>query len=148
MGNPPSSANQANGQATNQANKVVAAFLNGRRVKGRVFNFSAIKDTFDLFPPEDGKQPKSVSVRIGELKALFFVKDLIGNKVYQESANLEVAKHGRKIEVTFLDGEKMLGVTDAYNPQKLGFFVFPADPKSNNLRVFVVTKNVKQVRFV
>jgi len=134
--------------SANQANKVVAAFLDGRRVKGRVFNFSAIKESFDLFPPEDGNQPKSVTVRIGDLKALFFVKDLTGNRVYQDSPDTDALKHGRKIEVTFRDEEKLLGATDTYNPQKLGFFMFPADPKSNNLRVFVVTKNAKQVRFV
>jgi hypothetical protein len=46
MTHPPSSANQAN--------KVVVAFLDGRRAKGRVFNFSAIKESFDLFLPEEG----------------------------------------------------------------------------------------------
>jgi len=134
--------------STNQANKVVVAFLDGRRVKGRIFNFSAIKETFDLFPPEDGNQPKSVAIRIAELKALFFVKDLIGDPTHREPPDEEVFKHGRKIEVIFRDGERLLGATDAYNPQKLGFFVFPANPRSNNLRIFVVTKNVQQVRFV
>jgi hypothetical protein len=136
----------------NQANKVVVAFLDGRRVKGRVFNFSAIKETFDLFPPEEGNVPKSVTIRISDLKALFFVKDLIGHVGRHEppakDVPADILTHGRKIEVTFLDGERVLGTTDAYNPQKLGFFMFPADPKSNNLRVFVVNKNVKQARFV
>jgi len=50
--------------------------------------------------------------------------------------------------VSFSDGEKLVGKTEGYNPQKLGFFVFPADPKSNNLRIFVITKNARFIRFL
>ena len=134
--------------SANQANKVVTAFLDGRRVKGCVFNFSAIKESFDLFPSEDGHQAKAAEVRIRDVKAVFFVRDFVGNREYQDAHTAEAFKHGRKIEVTFRDGEKLLGVTDAYNPQKLGFFMFPGDPKSNNLRIFVVIKNAKHIRFV
>jgi hypothetical protein len=56
--------------------------------------------------------------------------------------------HGRKVEVTFQDGEKMAGTTEAYNPQKLGFFLFPADTESNNTRVFIVNSNVQKVLFL
>lgn len=55
---------------------------------------------------------------------------------------------GRKIEVTFFDGEKIVGTTQAYNPSHKGFFVFPADGKGNSLRVFVVNWNVRDVKFL
>ena len=55
---------------------------------------------------------------------------------------------GRKIEVIFRDGETILGKTEGYNPPKLGFFMVPGDPASNNIRVFVINKNAKEVRFV
>jgi len=50
--------------------------------------------------------------------------------------------------VTFRDGEKLVGTSEAYNPQKLGFFLFPADGKSNNSRIFIVNKNVQKVKFL
>jgi len=34
----------------------------------------------------------------------------------------------------------------AFDPNRDGFFITPADPMSNNLRVFVVTSAVKRIR--
>ncbi len=136
--------------APNQVNKVVVAFLDGRRVKGFVYNFSAARDSFSVFPREDSPREAAVEVKMKDLKAVFFVKDFVGNPEYRDSsspAQLEL-KRGRKIEVTFADGEKLPGTTEAYHPQKLGFFLFPADPGSNNIRVFVVNKNVRHCKFL
>ena len=57
-------------------------------------------------------------------------------------------RHGRRIEILFKDGEKLVGTSEAYNPEKAGFFLFPADPKSNNVRIFIVNKNVHKVNFI
>jgi hypothetical protein len=38
--------------------------------------------------------------------------------------------------ISFTDGETLQGCTDAYNPKRPGFFLFPTDAKSNNLRIF------------
>jgi hypothetical protein len=132
--------------ALGRGNKAVVAYLDGRRLKGYIFDFSAAKEHFRLFPQEEPLQHQGSDVAFNELKAVFFVKDFIGNKDYQESKDLATAKHGRRIEVTFKDGEMVAGTTEGYNPQKNGFFVFPADPNSNNIRVFVVNKNVTQVK--
>jgi hypothetical protein len=83
-----------------------------------------------------------------ELKAVFFAKDFRGNSTYRESRKVEEGKPGRKIEVTFSDGEKIVGTTQAYNPKSKEFFVFPADAKSNSLRIFVVNWNVRDVKFL
>ena len=82
------------------------------------------------------------------MKAVFFVKDFRGNRHYNESRKIEDGKPGRKIEVTFFDGEKITGTTQAYNPNNKGFFMFPADAKSNSLRIFVVNWNVRDVKFL
>jgi hypothetical protein len=42
--------------------------------------------------------------------------------------------------VTFADGEAILGTTLNYRPDGQGFFVSPADPGTNNTRIFVVSK--------
>lgn len=129
-------------------NKAVVAFLDGRRLKGYIYNFSAQKDRFRLFLEQDTLQREGADVQMKDLKAIFFAKDFVGNSEYTESQILTSQNGCRKAEVTFRDGEKLVGTTDAYNPQKIGFFLVPADPRSNNLRVFVITKNATQIRWI
>ncbi len=129
-------------------NKAVVAFLDGRRLKGYIYNFSAQKDRFRLFLEQDAAQCEGADAQMKDLKAIFFARDFAGNHEYQESQTLTGQNQGRKVEVTFRDGEKLVGTTDAYNPQKIGFFIVPADPRSNNLRVFVITKNATQIRWI
>jgi hypothetical protein len=50
------------------------------------------------------------------------------------------------VEVTFKDGEVLVGSTLGYDPNRQGFFVFPADPKGNNIRAYVVSSAVVKVR--
>lgn len=128
--------------------KAVVAFLDGRRLKGYIYNFSSQKDRFRLFLEQDTLQREGTDVQVKDLKAIFFAKDFVGNPEYQESQMVPLGNQGRKAEVTFRDGEKLVGTTDAYNPQKTGFFIVPADPRSNNQRVFVVTKNARQIRWI
>ena len=137
---------QAESISTDKMNRAVVAFLDGRRLKGYVFNFSAVKETFRLFPDEMAQQKSGTDVLIKDLKAVFFVKDFTGDPSYHECLTADPTQHGRKIEILFKDGEKLSGKTDAYHAQKLGFFIFPFDPRSNNVRVFVVNKNVHQVK--
>jgi Family of unknown function (DUF6982) len=129
-------------------NKVVVAYLDGRRQRGCSYDFSPLKETFRVSADSDAMQTKSAEVSMKTLKAIFFVKDFRGNSRYRESKAIPPGKPGRKVEVTFADGEKVVGTTQAYNPAALGFFVYPADPKSNSLRIFVVNWNVRDVKFL
>lgn len=135
-------------QPPDNRNRAVVAFLDGRRLKGYIFNFSAQKDRFRIFPESDIKQTGGTDVEIKDLKAIFFAKDFAGDPKHQESHEIALNVQGRKTEVTFRDGEKLVGTTDAYNPNKIGFFVFPSDPRSNNLRVFVILKNIQELRWL
>jgi hypothetical protein len=128
------------------ASKVVVACMDGSRLKGYVFNFSAIRERFNLFPEPNSPQIESDELQLAELKAIFFVKDFVGNRERKDAYQLAEEIHGRKLEVTFSDGEKLVGTTEAYNPKRLGFFMFPADPGSNNSRIFVVNANVRAVK--
>jgi Family of unknown function (DUF6982) len=127
--------------------KVVVAYLDGRRLRGYTNDFSPVRDQFFLFP--DGVEPKpgdrGTPVRIAELKALFFVKDFAGNASHMEAPGTSPLP-GKRIEVIFSDGEKLIGSSVAYNPKNLGFFMQPADPAGNNERIFVVNRNVKQAK--
>jgi len=86
---------------------------------------------------------------VRRLKAVFFVRDFAGNSQYQERKTYLQGENpgGVKLEVTFADGEVLVGSTPlGYDPKRQGFFLTPADPGSNNLRVFAVSSAVKGVR--
>jgi len=129
--------------------KVVARYVNGRRVKGFSQDFFPNKDRFHVYPAAK-PSGEAVEVQLKELKAIFFVQDFAGNSLYNERKKyIEGEKpSGRKVEVTFADNEVLVGSTLGYDPSRPGFFLFPADPKSNNIRVFAVTSAVKKVRFL
>jgi hypothetical protein len=127
-------------------NRAVVAFLDGRRLKGYLFNFSALKESFRLFMDGPAGQQPGCDIFMKDLKAILFVKDFTGNPDYTTAPGCAAPKRGRKVVVTFQDGEEISGTTEAYNPQKLGFFLFPHDEDGNNLRVFVVNSNVRQVK--
>ena len=127
--------------------KVVARYANGRVLKGYTQDFIPNKDRFHLFPA--GKPDAlSVDVFLKDLKAIFLVRDFAGNPQYVERKRYLKGERpsGQKLEVTFLDGELVVGATLGYDRKRPGFFILPADPKSNNVRVFVVASAVKNVR--
>ncbi len=129
--------------------KVVARYVSGKIVKGLSQDFFPNKDRLHISPV--GKASgETVEVYLKELKAIFFVRDFDGDSEYNERKSyLEGEKpSGRKIEVTFKDGEVLVGSTLGYDPSRPGFFLFPVDPKSNNMRVFAVTTAVKKVRYL
>jgi hypothetical protein len=129
--------------------KIVVRFANGTLLKGYTRDFQPTKARFHVFR-EAGQEDQGVAVELRELKAVFFVRDFMGNPRYEErKAFAEGTKpSGRKIEVKFLDGETMVGYTLGYEPHRPGFFLFPADPQSNNLRAFLVSGAVAQVRYI
>ena len=102
--------------------------------------FSVFERHFDFFPGEG----------LPGLKAIFFVRNFSGDNSYEERKTFVAGKalSGRKIEVTFNDGEVLVGTTTGYDAHRPGFFLFPADDKTNNTRTFVVTAAVKGVRFL
>ena len=52
------------------------------------------------------------------------------------------------MEVTFSDNEVMVGSTLSYGIEGHGFFLRPADPRSNNLSVFVTATGMQQIRLL
>ncbi len=89
-----------------------------------------------------------MEVAFESVKAIFFVKEFSGNKKHHDHYEPQPGEHGRKLEVIFHDGEKIDGTTEAYNPKRIGFFLFPADPESNNIRIFILNKSVREVKFL
>jgi hypothetical protein len=54
-------------------NRAVVAFLDGRHLKGYLFNFSVLKESFRLFPNEPALQQSGSDIFMKDLKAIFFV---------------------------------------------------------------------------
>ena len=129
--------------------KVVARYRDGKVIKGFTNDFFPNKDRFHLFP-SDNPSATGVEVIISQLKALFIVGDFIGNPQCKERKEYIDGEKtsGRKVQVTFADGEVLVGSTLGYNPKQQGFFIFPADPQSNNKRVYVVTSVVEKVHYL
>lgn len=129
--------------------KVVTRYSDGRLIKGFTQDFFPNKERLYLFPADD-PSGEAIEVSINDLKAIFMVRDFIGDPIYKERKNyIEGEKpFGRKMEVTFMDGEVLVGSTLGYDPKRQGFFLFPADPKSNNIRVYVVSSAVRKIRYL
>ena len=125
-------------------NRVVAHYRDGRLVKGSTADFLPARDVFHI-ALESGGAP--VPVQISDLKAVFFVRDLVGRPGQPKRNEFDPAKPaiGRKIRVAFKDGEVMLGTTQGYQPGRPGFFVYPADPQSNIERCFVISDATQEV---
>jgi len=129
--------------------KVIARYGNGKVLKGYTHDLFPNKHLFRISPSIDEPFKEGTKIQIPDLNAFFSVRDFAGDPSYNERNNFFQYKqpHGRKIEVTFKDGEVLADTTVGHTPDLRGFFIFPADPKSNNLRVFVISAAVKKFGF-
>ena len=125
-------------------NKVVVRFKDGTVMKGQTSNFFPNKASFNL-ETSDGEHPE---IYVENLKAVFFVKDLLGNREHVKRYEDNIAGAGRKIKVRFVDGEEIIGYTLGYSPDRQGFIMTPADLKGNNERAFVVASATENVEFI
>ena len=126
----------------------MARYADGRVLRGYLHDFDERRADFHM-EPEGGGELRRVAFR--DLKALFFVRELRGDPQHRESTQVppSARKLGRPIEITFPDGEAMRGYTATINPwEGGGFFITPVDPRSNNVKVFVITSAVRNIRFL
>jgi len=131
-------------------NKIVVRYQDGRILKGYTVDFLPTRPTFHLTLIDAPQDAKLLVIRIEEVKAIFFVKDYKGNPERKKLQKFPDGKPiiGRKVRVTFNDGETLVGTTQGYDATRPGFFVVPADSGSNNERCFVVGRGTTQVSFL
>ena len=130
-----------------EINKVVVHSMGGKLLKGTTQDFFPNRPIFHV-QPADGKP--TVEVRCAQLKAVFFVKDYAGSATRRDVRGFitgpgETA-HGKKLAVRFKDGELLCGYSLSYSADRDGFFMFPSDSGSNNLRIYVVTAACAEVK--
>lgn len=131
----------------NEGSLVVARFLDGRVLKGTTQDFATNKPSFHLH--EHGEHAaRGVLIPMDALKAVFFVKSYVGDPRYDEKKDFDGAVgQGRRVLVTFTDGEVLAGFTTTFSPGKQGWFLIPADGDSNNSRVYVLATSVRKIEW-
>jgi len=131
-----------------EAIRVVLRYVDGAVRKGYTPDFHPDSTTFHFHD----KDPEAPATELGfdGLKALFLVRSFDGNPYYTERKEfVEGDKtYGDKVEVRFGDGETMQASSLGYHPQRLGLFLLPPDPKSNNVLVYAVLPAVEHFRYL
>jgi hypothetical protein len=140
----PASIAPAKGAANWQ--KVIARFRDGHLVRGYTADFHPSKPQLHL--STEPHSSDTLFLQLSQLKALFFVRDFLGDQMRVDRQEFGTAPQGRRVAVTFHDGEILLGSTLGYRGEGHGFFVHPADARSNNLRVFVAPGSTRDVKFL
>ena len=127
-------------------------YQNGDIIKGWVEEFKPERESFILFPLIEYSEEERIEIKFSPLKAVFFVKDFIGNKDYKKvrtfNVDLKITPSQRKLIINFLDGEHLYGTSHTYGRYGIGFFVYPIDPKDNSGRIFVVRKAIESIRLM
>jgi hypothetical protein len=127
--------------------KVVARYTNGKMIKGLTYDFFPNKDRFHV-TPFNNRVGETIEVIMNHLKGVFVVRDFNGDAKYKERRTYKEGdtSYGVPLEVTFADGEVMVGSSMGFDPKRIGFFLSPVDSMSNNVRVFVVVSSIKRIR--
>jgi len=132
--------------------KVVVKYQNGEIIKGWVEDFRSDRNYFILYLLIEYSEEERIEINFDSLKAVFFVKDFTGDKNYKKvrifDVELKITPSQRKLIVIFKDGENLYGTSHDYGRYKVGFFVYPIDPKDNSDRIFVVHSAVVSIRLM
>jgi hypothetical protein len=132
--------------------KAVVKYQNGEILKGWIEDFRLDRESCIVFPLIEYSQEERMEINFNALKAVFFVKDFIGDKNYKKvrtfNLDLKITPSQRKLIVRFTDGEHLYGTSHNYGRHKIGFFIYPVDPKDNSERIFVVHSAVESVRLM
>ena len=117
-------------------NEVVAHFMDGRIVKGTSLDVAPAKPSCHI-RTQDGV----LEVALDDLKALYYVKDLVGDP---DRVDVQEAREGdprlrgsRLVEIVFQDGERLVVLSNRFPPKGDRFFVLPIDSESNNERILI-----------
>lgn len=127
-----------------ETNKVVLRFKDGSLLKGNTSDFFPNKKDFHLTLQDC----KIIKIITEDLKAIFFVKDFVGDKNLDRIYNDDMPGGGRKLQVKFPDGEVIIGFSQGYSSSRPGFFLLSADKKDNNERIYIVNSATKKVIFL
>ena len=132
--------------------KLVAHLWDGEILKGYSGDFRPGASQFHLMTPG---RPVASSTRVDveALKALFFVRTWgrpPGRTVrrYRFGVGGMIKEPGRRAVIRFHDGERVWGYVLDEALDDRGFFVIPADPEDNNLKLYINRLSLEELRFL
>ncbi len=125
-----------------QGQLVAVRYPGGRVVKGWTSDFRPNRAEFHVRVPGEAE---AVQVRLVELKALFFIKNLEGSREHHEKKEFnQLGSDWSKIWVQFkCDHEELAGWSAPHLCSGSGFFLFPTDMESNIDKIFVPHGSVR-----
>ena len=128
--------------------KIVVHLKEGTIHKGVTHDFTPGREDFHVLPAEGGGVP--LRVRVDDMKALFYVKDWMGNRDFVARRQFDEARQeGRRAIVSFKDGEQVWGyLGEGADDDSVGFFFFPVDEDDNNIRIYVIRSAMEGLQLV
>ena len=101
--------------------------------RGVLRNVDLLDESIALEPQGAGSPERVPAAR---LKAVFFMLP---------PGSRPPLVSGNKLRVTFNDGRQIVGFAKDYSDGKPGFFVIPADNRTNTARIFIYRGSVQSV---
>ena len=122
---------------------VAVRYQDKRLLKGWTRDFMPNRDFFHL---QQGDQARATRIRLGGMKAVFFLKtpgrdpSCIDRRIFSQRTG-----GNTKVWLEFTDGEKFAGWSNAVPSSGNGFFLFPADADSNLEKAYVFRSAVERL---
>ncbi|WP_407921798.1 DUF6982 domain-containing protein, partial [Corallococcus sp. AB049A] len=113
--------------------RVIIHTVEGQVKRGTIRDADLLEDTISL-EQQSGFAPERIPGK--RVKAIFF---MLAAGARQPQAE------GSKIRVTFNDGRQVAGFSQDFKGPTPGFFVIPADTRTNTARIFIYRASVQAV---
>jgi hypothetical protein len=112
--------------------RIVLHTVDGQVMRGAIANADLEDPDLPLI------QPNGAVARVpaSQVKAVFFML---------ETSDRPTSASGTRVRVTFGDGRQVSGLSPDYSESTPGFFVLPADARTNTARVWVYRAAVRQI---
>jgi len=125
----------------------VVRFKDGRRLRGTFYSMDLNDEGFNFVAlGRHGATQDRVHVRFSDLKAVFQVRDLRGNRRHLPRYATPSVNDPDEAAVYFTDGEVIRGhITGHWGPHDPRFYLVPRDADDNNVLVIVESSAVERV---
>jgi hypothetical protein len=101
-------------------NEVVVAFLDGAELRGTVASFNPQLPTFFLQPSQPGEDVPTREIGFESVKMISFLRS-----PSSPTSKVTFPSTARLVNVRFLDGNMIHGVTQSYSGARVGLFLVP-----------------------
>jgi hypothetical protein len=133
-----------------QRDKLVAHLRDGQVYKGYSSDFDGLRPRFHVYSTE-APVASSRLLDLDELKAIFYVRSWgrgPGREDRTYTFGPSAGEPGRRAAVQFRDGERIWGYVMDEHLSEAGFFLIPANPDDNNIKIYVVRSATEEVAYL